>query len=325
MRDRVVLDGISSRAWECPGDRGALAALRRLEGYDALHQAVLRAGDDAALRRDHQDSAVRVDARQLPRLHALFAEGAEALDVGGLPELYLATDPVPRARTSGVSTPIVLVTSGLVELLDDEELRFVLAGQLGHAVSGHASYATLLRRLAGLTALAGAGARTIEAALAEWSGQAEVSADRAGLLATQDPTVAVSALMRLASGGRLSELDAAEFHEQGEPSGPTASPQPLAGLLLDGEPTRDRPVARAGALRRWIDEGAYARVLAGDYPRRDDDADLPLSEAARAAATAYAVRFLRTRAVFDDLVDAVGAGGPGTGLRRRLDDAFRRS
>ena len=44
------------------------------------------------------------------------------------------------------------------------------------------------------------------------------------------------------------------------------------------------PVARAAELRRWIDSGAYARILGGDYPRRDDDGDASVSEDVKAAA-----------------------------------------
>src|SRR5262249_940931 len=37
---RVVLTGISSRAWEHPADRGALTALRELRGFDDVLKAI---------------------------------------------------------------------------------------------------------------------------------------------------------------------------------------------------------------------------------------------------------------------------------------------
>ena len=39
-RARVTLTGISSRAWEHPADRGALVALRKLKGFDAVLKAI---------------------------------------------------------------------------------------------------------------------------------------------------------------------------------------------------------------------------------------------------------------------------------------------
>ena len=60
------------------------------------------------------------------------------------------------------------------------------------------------------------GIRAIIAALYEWSRKSELSADRAGLLATQDPAAAIRAHMQLASGGLMGELDLATFMAQGQ-------------------------------------------------------------------------------------------------------------
>ena len=41
-----------------------------------------------------------------------------------------------------MNKPIIVLNSALVDLLDEEELRFVIAHELGHALSGHAVYQT---------------------------------------------------------------------------------------------------------------------------------------------------------------------------------------
>src|SRR3546814_17534650 len=53
--------------------------------------------------------------------------------------------------TIGMNKPFIVLNSRLVDLLDEEELRFVVAHELGHALSGHAVYQTLLQRLIPLT------------------------------------------------------------------------------------------------------------------------------------------------------------------------------
>ena len=64
----------------------------------------------------------------------------------------MRASPTFNAYTVGINKPIIVIDSGLVELLDDEEeMRFLLGHELGHALSGHAVYQTLLRRLIALT------------------------------------------------------------------------------------------------------------------------------------------------------------------------------
>ena len=136
---------------------------------------------------------MRVDERQFARLHRLLAEVGRSLDVSDLPEMYVAADPALSAATVGMDRPIIVLSSGLVHHLDDDELRFVIGHELGHAVSGHAVYRTLLMRLLGLGGLLYAvpggaiGIRMVTVGLLEWSRKAELSADRAGLLATPGP------------------------------------------------------------------------------------------------------------------------------------------
>jgi len=53
--------------------------------------------------------------------------------------------------TIGLDKPVIVLTTGLVELLDEEELRFVVGHELGHAFSGHSVYRTMLLWLMNLS------------------------------------------------------------------------------------------------------------------------------------------------------------------------------
>ena len=260
VRARTPLPGISSRAWEHPADKGALVALRKLKGFDTVLKALSGLINERAVRLVLLGSAVRVDERQFARLHRLLTDVGTTLDVSGVPEMYVAADPNLNAVTIGMNRPTIVLSSALVNLLDEEELRFVIAHELGHAISGHALYQTLLRRLlvlsgaAGAIPLGGLGLRMIVAALMEWSRKSELSADRAGLLATQDPTVAYRVHMKLASGGNLEDLDTASFFAQGtrvrrvrRPARVDAPPDARRGRLA---PLRRRPGQGAAPLGR---------------------------------------------------------------------------
>jgi Zn-dependent protease with chaperone function len=328
-RSRVTLTDISSRAWEHPADRGALVALRKLKGFDTVLKALSGLFNERAVRLVFLGSAIRVDERQFSRLHQLLAEVAKTLDAPELPELYVAANPVPNAVTIGMNKPFIVVNSALVDLLDDEEMRFILGHELGHAVSGHAVYQTLLQRLIQLSGVlssipvGGLGFRAIMAALMEWSRKAELSADRAGLLATQDPTTAFRVHMQVASGGHLDDLDTTSFFAQGaEYDGATDLRDSVLKLLLVEARSHPFAVVRATELRRWVDAGDYTRILSGDYPRRDADADAKVSEAAKEAATSYTETFRQSQDAVGKLVhDAAGVLGS---VKLWLDDAFRR-
>jgi Zn-dependent protease with chaperone function len=328
-RRRVPLPGISSRAWEHPADRGALVALRKLKGFDAVLRALSGLINERAVRLELLGSAIRADERQFPGMHRQLAEAATVLDAASVPELFVTADPYPSAVTIGMDTPLIVVNSALVELLDEEEMAFVLAHELGHAISGHAVYQTLLRRLLQLTGvlntlpLGGLGIRLILAALMEWSRKSELSADRAGLLATQDPAVAFRVHMKLASGGHLEDLDTTSFFAQGREYDEAGDLRDsvLKMLLIE---TRSHPfaVVRAAELRRWVDSGDYTAVLGGTYPRRSDDPDAPVSEAAQEAARSYSETFKQTQNTLGKLVhDAAGVVGSVKGW---LDEQLRR-
>ena len=328
-RARVVLTDISSRAWEHPADKGALVALRKLKGFDVLLKTMSGVFRERAWRLTLLGSAVRVDERQFARLHRLLAEVGQSLDEAVLPEMYVQADPSLNAQTVGMERPIILLSSGMVHHLDDDELRFVIGHELGHAVSGHAVYRTLLLRLLGLGGLLNAipggalGIRMVTVGLLEWSRKAELSADRAGLLASQDPTAALRTHMKLASGGTLEELDVTSFLAQGaeyDEGGDVR--ESLIKLSLLQQQTHPFAVVRATELRRWIDSGAYTSILAGTYPRRDGDADASVSEAAQEAAASYAVSFERTQDTLGRLVHDL-AGWMGT-ASTWINDRFRR-
>lgn len=313
-RTRVVLTGISSRAWEHPADRGALTALRELRGFDEVVRSFFGMWNERGFRLSYLATGIRVDHRQYPRVYQRFTEAASTLDVVELPELYVTQSPWLHAEAIGLDRPFITLSSACVQQLDDDELRCLLGHELGHVGSGHAVYKTILsiltRWAASLSWLpVGAIAlRAIIAAMLEWWRKAELSGDRAGLLAGQDPAAALRLLMKMAGGGDLSQIDTTAFLEQAaEYDGGGDLRDSFHKIKMTAWSTHPAPVARAAQLRHWIDSGAYGRVLASDYPRRADDHAASVTEEIRAAAESYREAFGRTQ---DPLV----------GLLRRLGD-----
>ncbi|MEU4243340.1 M48 family metallopeptidase [Actinoplanes sp. NPDC026619] len=314
-RQRVVLTGISSRAWEHPADRGALTALRELRGFDDLVKAFFGMWNERGFRLSYLAGAIRVDHRQYPRVYQRYTEAARSLDVEDLPELFVEQAPIIQSKAIGMDKPFVVISTAAVEKLDDEELRTLLGRELGHVRSGHAVYQTIMTILTRWVAnvswipVGALAIRAIIVAMYEWWRKAELSADRAGLLAAQDPAASVRLFMKTAGGGDLSQIDTAAFLEQAaeyEGGGDLRdSIHKLGMTAFNSEPF---PVARAAELRRWVDSGEYARILSGDYPRRDDDRDASVTEDVKAAAAHYRDSFRDSPDPLVKLVRRVGGG-----------------
>jgi Zn-dependent protease with chaperone function len=239
-------------------------------------------------------SAAQVGPRQFADLDALLDDCVQVLDAPSRPELFVSQSPVANAFTIGMDTPFIVVTSGLYELMAHDEMRFVLGHELGHALSGHAVYRTMLMHLMrlastfGFIPLGGWALRAIVAALMEWERKSELSGDRAGLLCGQDLDIAIRVELKLAAGNHLDKLDTQAFLAQAreyERSGDMRDG--LLKLLNLEMQTHPFSVLRAAALTKWVDTGGYRAIMSGDYPRRADDDNARLHEDVGAAARHY--------------------------------------
>ncbi len=321
------LTQISSRAYEHPADRSALVALRKLTGFDTLLKLLNGLFNERAMRLNFLASGVKVSERQFPHIHEMVRDGAYILDMDTVPELFITQDPRVNAMALGTNNPFIVLNTAVVDLMDAEELRFIVGHELGHVLSGHAVYRTMLYNLIQLAAriawvpLGYIGLRAIIWGLEEWYRKSEMSCDRAGLLAGQDVEAARRALMKTAGGSRLAEMNADAFHDQAHEydAVPDLRDSLLKLLQLQGM-THPFAVVRFAELDYWATSGEYERILGGDYPRRDTDRTASVSEEVRNAAKAYQDSWSRSE---DPLIGMVrGAAGnvarAGSGLFDRL-------
>lgn len=180
-RTRVRFPGISSRAYEHPADRGALVAMRSLRGFDTVLKKMSGLFSERSLRLHYLSGSVRVGEAQFRDVYQDVVDTAHVLDLERVPELYVVADPQPRAMTIGTDRPFVVISTGLFDLLDTEERRFVVGHEIAHALSGHAVYRTLLLALTNLAVrvawvpLGYVGIRAIVVALEEWQRKSELS------------------------------------------------------------------------------------------------------------------------------------------------------
>ncbi|MBO0840093.1 MAG: M48 family metallopeptidase [Sciscionella sp.] len=319
---RIRFPGISPRAYEHPADRGALATLRTVPGFAQVLKVVSGAFTERGERLMALASAIRVGPKQYQELDRLRNECAEALDLDVVPNLFVARNPRANAVTLGMDEPFIVLNTGLVELMTTDGLRFAIGHEMGHVLSGHAVYRTMMIRLIQLqqslswTPVSALGVRVVLAALCEWYRKAELSCDRAGLLCSQDPTAALRAHVLMAGGLDPSTVDIQSFLQQAEEYD-TVDDIRDSLLKLRNIETMSHPLAvvRAAQLQKWAASEECRTILAGDYPRRSDDQPATswrddLKSAAKSYKDSFSESFDPLIKVFSDIGDSVsGAAG----------------
>lgn len=272
--------GISAEAYRHPHDRAATAALRAVPGFELAASKFSRYSVERFLYVMACAETVRVTPRQCGRLHAMLRDSCATLDVSPEPAFFLSQTPIPNAYALGREMPSIVLHTGLVELLTDEEIHAVIAHEVGHVHCGHTVYRLMLlivselaKRYGGRVPGIGAWVSiSLEIALLEWSRMAEFSADRAAILCVHDPEIIFSAMFKLTGGSpRVFEMmDREEYLKQAEEyDNPKAPPlDKLYKTLLAAPLTHPIPVLRAREALRYGESVEYRSILSGEYRRR---------------------------------------------------------
>jgi Zn-dependent protease with chaperone function len=291
-RARRILTDIATRAWEHPADRAALAALRKIPVFDDVLRKLFGFFGEKPIRLAFLANSVRVSDRQFPRVKRLYEDVLQTLDAPEEYPLFVSQTPIVNAGAYGMDEPFIILNSGTVKLLDDEQLSYVMGHEVGHIMSDHVLYRTMtqiLIKLAGMGfPIVGLAARAVLVALLEWSRKSELSSDRAGLLAVQNPQGVMNTMLKMAGGGEDDEMDLDEFIIQAEEYRETGDVADQVFKVLNlMDQSHPFYVLRVAEIRSWIEEGEYDRIIRGEYQHRGDP-DPAYKQDLSEAATAYA-------------------------------------
>ena len=324
------LTGISPKAYEHPADSAATAALAQVPMLDTVVRKLIEFGYERALRQVLLGSALKVGPDQLPGTYAAYKRAAHALDMDATEaplDVYVAAMPIGNAMTIGASRPLIVLFSELQGNLEPDELRAVMAHELGHVLSDHVLYSTALEIL---VLAAGAAVpfpfslplRAARSVLLEWYRAAELTCDRAAVLAVRDPEIVCRLLMVTASGRPSRELSLNAFMAQAREYETWDDPHDrVRRFFFEVSATHGNAVRRASEIMRWVQSGEYDRIVGGDYVRRDHETDA--RQEAGDAAEFYAERFKTLFAEAGEQVEKLGEQAEKLG--QQVADWLRRS
>ncbi|MCE2717321.1 MAG: M48 family metallopeptidase [Dolichospermum sp.] len=276
--------GISSAAFRHPLDIQAEQALRSLPGFDLIARKFVEFVYERPQLVYLMGNSIQVGPRQYSSIYQIFRECVRDLDISSEPTLFIAQDAQVNSYALGQDNPYIVVNTGLLELLNESELRTVLAHELGHIKCGH----TILIQMAmwAMNAASVLGELTLGLgnfvsqaliyAFFEWRRKAELSADRAALLVMDDLNPVMSSMMKLSGGSNkyAHECSLQEFIQQSEKYQALDDDglnQVYKFLIYNGAQgmmlSHPFPVERLHYLRSWAVSEEYQEIKRGNYQR----------------------------------------------------------
>lgn len=273
MSKPTKLDGLHPYEYEHPFDSKALSTLQRTPGLDAAIRKFNKHGVERYITVQYTGSNIHIDPVNYPKIHDLLDRACNIINLPERPDLYLEWGYHINGFTIGVDNPIIVLTSGAIDLLDDDELLYLIGHEIGHIKSRHTLYHQMGKFLPLLTDMIGQAtlgigkliSSPLQLALQRWSRMSEFTADRAGLLACQNPETATKVMMKwagmpishfddmklesfIAQSKRFEELDFDRLNK-------------AVNLLAIMNSSHPWTVMRSSELLKWIDSGAYQKVI----------------------------------------------------------------
>ena len=274
--------GISSEAFRHPLDRQAEDTLRRVPGFDLIASKFVEFIYERPQYVYLMGNGIKVGPRQYASIYQIFRGCVIDLDISPEPTLFVSQDPQVNSYSLGKDQPIIVLNTGLLDLLNQAELKTVLAHELGHIKCGHPilnQMATWAMGIAsaitdvtfGLGNLVSSG---LIFAFYEWRRKAELSADRAALLVMDDLNLVMQTMMKVAgvSNKYANECSLEEFIRQSDDYQSLDQDglnQVYKFLLYNGAQglmlSHPFPVERLRYLQNWANSAEYRQIHAGNY------------------------------------------------------------
>ncbi|MEZ5425681.1 MAG: M48 family metalloprotease [Pyrinomonadaceae bacterium] len=201
--------GIDASAFQWAADGRAMSTLRSITPLNAAAKKI----SEKVGRRwiESTFNSVLLSEKQLPHIYIHAVQAARILGMTHMPDIYLSGERPWDCLTFGTDNDsFIVIGSALAGNFRGIDMLFLMAREIGHCRAGHALWKTVIQFFLGEqgpkkgfmaggifnalspSALIGG---AIEMPLLGWARQAEITADRAGLLAVGNEEVARRVLL----------------------------------------------------------------------------------------------------------------------------------
>lgn len=299
---RLQFPDIAPVTWEHPADAAALEALRAVPGFDRVVALTVGRLNELAVGRKLIRESEPATMDNAPRMTRLFRDVRLALDSPIRVPLRVKSFGGINAVTAGVDNPLIVMASEAEERLNDDEIKVILAHELGHILSGHVRYKIMLAMLlqigwtAAVLPVSLPMVVAVALAMLEWERKSELSADRASALVAGGAGPVAATLREAGDERGVLWGHTRELPEQWRDLAARAA------LGAERVFFRHPPIGdRISALETWTQSDQWERIQAGAYPKRADRPRPGTLDSARSS-------LARLRSGVGEMAAAVGRG-----------------
>ncbi len=270
-RKKIYPQALDADQYAHPLDKQSLEGVARFGPVVAVSRAIMKYWDEPMIKGQLLGGTVKVGPGQFDEIHSIVTDCAAILNME-VPDVFIKHDPTFNAMTLGVERPLVILHSSVVEAFSPDELSYIIGHEMGHIKSQHVLYLSaaylltmgargLMDRLFGIGSLIVIPAMH---ALQAWMRKAELTADRAGLICTQDLDLSRRSLIKLAvgSGALFERLNVDEYLRQAD-----RASRDEYGKVSEFFQTHPHIANRVRELKYFCESTVYAALL-GTAPQQ---------------------------------------------------------
>lgn len=265
-----ALHGLKAQDFEHPGEKAAMAVLRKIPLLDVVMAKYMDMQLQLSLFAEACGNYFRITEKTNPRVYSIYKLALARLDMPKEYPLFSTLGYDYNAFTSGVNEPFVVIQSSLISNCTDDELLFMIGHELGHIKCGHLLYYSLASNinsvLAGFGGIATTAAVGLQYAIMDWNRKAEYSADRAGMIAAGNIAGAIGGTMKLLGHSPdIPDIDFAVDKVLKQVNDFEMDTADLVGKLLyvsyTAQASHPWSVLRLKQITDWYQSGAYDKVV----------------------------------------------------------------
>lgn len=139
-------------------------------------------------------NSLQISNKQFPEIYKQAKECAKILSLPRMPRIHVTQNPVLNAYAMGFGRSYaIVINSGVIENLPIEEIRTIIAHEMGHIKFKHTQFLSLISPLGQYFAFA-------DLLFGFWIRKAEYTADRCALICSKDKETAIKTLIKVSVG-----------------------------------------------------------------------------------------------------------------------------